>query len=449
MATLKQIGDGTGRELFPIQEEALTWLDRQTTRIVAIQSPTGTGKSLIVRTLQRAFNAAVVTPSNLLVDQYSATYPDVNVLKGKDHYDSLLTYKTCRSAALEGAPTFYNPISLFHLAYDESFQRPSVVVVDEAHQLLSTLMLATGDSFPATKWRLPNSTHAHDVVEWVKRQRSSVEEVSAKLERIALCLVHDPNNYVITMGNVRQRNGDMVRTLRVLPILPPKPVIDQVLGHGCIFLLSATLSRPDTELLAQGADYAYLDLPSPIPARQRPILYRPREYSSALEVIQHVEQLREEFESPVLVHVTYEFNKGLKSLPDGHLKNTAENKDEILRKFKEQGGVFWAAGCAEGIDLPDDQCRLNVIPVLPRPNIGDPAVMKWRARPGGDRRYDLETLKTFQQQVGRSTRHVNDWSITVCCDPRLPQTVARNRPNISDSFYDSIRWTGKPWPKAS
>lgn len=445
MASLAKISDGTGRELFPVQEETLNWLDSQTSRICAIQSPPGTGKSLVVRTLQRAYGATVITPSNILVDQYSSTYPEVNVLKGKDHYASLGKYKDAREAALEGEPTFYNPISLLHLARDPSFRRPPVTVVDEAHQLLSTLLLAAGESFPATKYFLPQSTHVADVLAWVRKLRSSSEEVTAKLERVAMCLESDPSNYTITFVNERQRNGDMVRTLKVLPLLPPRVLIDQVLGKGRLVFLSATLSRFDAGLLAQGAPFAYLDIPSPIPARQRPILYRPKHLLGWDDTVDLVESLNAEFGGPTIVHVTYGFSSQLKRLPAHHMKNTAENKDEIVRKFKAHGGIFWAAGCAEGLDLPDDTCRLNIIPALPRPNIGDPAVMKWRAQPGGDKRYDLETLKTFQQQVGRSTRHANDWSITVCCDPRLPQTVARNRPDISDSFYESIRWTGKPW----
>ncbi len=444
MPSLSQISDGTGRDLFPSQVDALNWIGDQKERILAIQGPPGIGKSLVVRTLQRAYNATVITPSNLLVDQYSRTYPEVNVLKGKDHYDSLGQYQASREAALEGEPTFYNPISLYNLTRDSSYRRPSVVVVDEAHQLLSTLLLATGESFPATRYRLPGSTHVSDILTWIRSLRSSSEEVQAKLERVVLCLENDPSNYTITIGNDRQRDGRLVRTLKVLPLLPPKPLIDQVFGHGRIILLSGTLSRFDSNLLSQGAPFAYLDMPSPINYRQRQLLYRPKHYLSDEDIVTHVRALHEEFKGPTLVHVTYALSERLRRFVGDDLRNTAETKDACLSQFRERGGIFWAAGCAEGIDLPDDQCRLNVIPVLPRPNIGDPAVMKWKAQTGGDKRYDLETLKTFQQQVGRSTRHVNDWSITVCCDPRMAQTVSRNRSDISDSFYESIRWTGHP-----
>ena len=484
MARLAQISDGSGRELFPVQKEWLSWFEQQTSRIVASQLPPGTGKSLLVRTLQRAYGATVVTPSNLLVNQYAGTYPDVNVLKGQAHYECSThsmscgevralgnkpcegcPYRTSRRAALEGAPTFYNPISLYNLAKDSDFERPPVTVVDEAHQLLSTLLLVAGESFPATEYRLPTSTHASDVVSWLREQQGKVTRVEGfrdtqrdgqravrvlrarlKLERTIECLEADPANYVIAFANELQRDRTKVRTLKVLPLLPPRHLIDQVLGTGRIVLLSATLSRFDSNLLAQGAQFAYLDAPSPIPYRQRQILYRPGHFPDEMSLLDHIEALHREFGGPTLVHVTYALSERLRGLPGHHLRNTAENKEAIVRKFKEEGGVFWASGCAEGLDLPDGQCRLNIIPVLPRPNIGDPAVMKWMAQPGGSKRYDLETLKIFQQQVGRSTRHVNDWSITVCCDPRLPQLIDRNRSDISNSFHESIRWTGRRTP---
>lgn len=473
--------DGTGRPLFPVQRDFLAWLQEQKSKVIAGQLPPGTGKSLIVRTIQRATGASVITPSNLLVSQYSGIYPSVNVLKGQQHYQCKehcmscsevkelrmkpcegCTYRACRRAALEGEPTFYNPISLWNLAQDEEFERPSVTVVDEAHQLLSMLLLVAGESFSADKFRLPESLHAGDILEWLKDQLGKATRVSEsaaakqqelkavralrdsqRLMRVTEFLESDPANYVITLGEDRQRDGATLRALQIKPLLPPRPLIDSVLGTGKRIFLSGTLTRLDAQLLAPGEEITYIDMPSPIPASQRQVLYRPWSFESPRSLVSKCEELHREFGGPTIVHVTYAVSEALSKFAVSHLRNTSENKEEVVKRFKAEGGLFFAAGCAEGLDLPDGQCRLNIVPVLPRPNVGDSAVKKWLAQPGGSKRYDLETLRTFQQQIGRSTRHVNDWSVSVCLDPRLPELVRRNKQDISNSFCESIVWTGK------
>lgn len=480
MARFLDTLDGTGRPLFPIQREFLEWLQAQTARVVAGQLPPGTGKSLIVRTIQRATGATVITPSNILVDQYSGTYPNVNVLKGQAHYScdkhrmpcgdvrelgekpcTSCPYREARRSALEGAPTFFNPISLFNLTRDANYERPTVTVVDEAHQLISMLSLVSGETFKGDKFRLPTSTHSADVLDWLKEQAAKVARVAdfhgtkqsarslpalrdkERLERVAEMLEADPTNYSIALATDKQRDGSMLDVLHVRPITPPKPLLERVLGTGRVILLSGTLSRLDAATLAPGEDFAYIDMPSPIPATQRQVLYRPFTPADDKALYDYVLALHKEFGGPTIVHVSYALSERLAKFAVSHLRNTPNNKESVVKRFKAEGGLFFAAGCAEGLDLPDGQCRLNIIPVLPRPNIGDHEVKKWLALPGGPKRYDLETLKTLQQQVGRSTRHVNDWSVTVVCDPRLPSLVSRNRGDISDSFYESIVWTGK------
>jgi hypothetical protein len=478
---LVDVLDGSGRRPFPIQVEFLEWLQQQTGRVVAAQLPPGTGKSFIVRTIQRATGAAVVTPSNILVNQYSGTYPDVNVLKGQTHYEcpargiscaevkalkfkpcADCVYRECRRTALEGAPTFYNPMSLYHLAKDAEFDRPGVTVVDEAHQLLNMLLLVAGKTFPADRYRLPASDHVIDVLAWLREQQAKTARLaeyladkqdvkraaravsdSSSIAQVLEYLESEPENYVVTFGRDRRRSGDEVDALVVTPLLPPKALIQKVLGDNRLVLLSGTLSRMDAGFLAPGEDVAYVDMPSPIPAVQRQLLYRPWEFESPQGLCRIVESLHKEFGGPTLVHVTYGLSEKLAPYMGAALRNTAEDKERVVARFKAEGGIFYAAGCAEGLDLPDELCRLNIVPILPRPNVGDAAVKKWLAQPGGSKRYDLETLRTLQQQIGRSTRHINDWSVSVVCDPRFPQLVSKNRADVSNSFYESINWTGR------
>jgi len=320
------------------------------------------------------------------------------------------------------------------------------------------LSLVASGTFSSAYYRLPDSDHTSDVLAWLHEQQGKVERVQAyygskqdsqkavkalrdkvQLEQCIEHLEADPANYVIYFTEERRH-----RVLNVAPVQPPKSLIQRVLGEGRVVLLSGTLSRLDVALLAPGEAFSYVDMPSPIPAAQRQVLYKPFTPTSDAALMAHIEDLHHTYGGPTIVHVTYALGERLGKISPNALRNTPDNKESTIRTFKQQGGLFLASGCAEGLDLSDNLCRLNIIPVLPRPYIGDPTVKKWLAQPGGSKRYDMETLRTFQQQVGRSTRHVNDYSTTIVCDPRLPQLISKNRQDISDSLHSSISWTGKP-----
>jgi len=98
--------DGTGRAARPIQERII--LDvleaLETHDVVGINAPPGVGKSFIARCLQMRFPPAdIVTPSNNLIDQMTATYPVLNAVKGKDHYDSESEWRNARAEAQKDA----------------------------------------------------------------------------------------------------------------------------------------------------------------------------------------------------------------------------------------------------------------------------------------------------------------------------------------------------------
>jgi len=117
--------------------------------------------------------------------------------------------------------------------------------------------------------------------------------------------------------------------------------------------------------------------------------------------------------------------------------NTKEDKADVIEAFKANGGLFVAAGCAEGVDFPGDECRLNLIPILHRENLGDRAVQKRMSLPGGRRAYDLEILKTTIQQAGRSTRGPDDWSTTIIGDPGFTRLMNQYDSELPRSFVES------------
>ncbi len=144
----------------------------------------------------------------------------------------------------------------------------------------------------------------------------------------------------------------------------------------------------------------------------------------------------------VLIHATYELASKLAPLLKGLplITHTPETRVERLEQFKREGGVFLASGCAEGVDLPGDLCRVNIILSLQRGNPTDPAIKRRMALADGKEWYDLEALKVVIQQAGRSTRGMEDSSTTYICDPAFPGYFSRNRKSVPISFCEAIVW---------
>lgn len=441
----------------------------------------------MARAIQILTNSPIVNPSNMLIDQNIATYPDVNFLKGKRHYNCGFSGLTCgdwidveeqepcqdcpyqrsKAIAFSGQPTFFNPLSLYHLRRRMEKQ-PEAIVVDEAHLLGPMLIQLCSKKFPVSVYQFPDncehevflSTWLGELIAKLERlidlyhktnaPKEKIKDACSEFEQICIvkeCLDAEPENYAIwfTEEDVRNRKE---KFLNVKPVRVPKFIVRRLLGCDRLILLSGTLLKTDIEDLVTGKPYSYLDLPSPIPKENRPVLYRPMPFpvnaqTPAIQMVAEIEKILDEFPGlNTIIHTTYARAKAF----EPHFKrkiftNTPEDKIATLERFKQSGGIWLAAGCSEGLDLKGDICRLNIIPHLIRPNLGDPVVKKWKALQGGDRRYALETIKSTVQQYGRSNRDPKDYSHTVVMDPHFSQIVSRYKKDIPAYFVEAIRWS--------
>lgn len=481
--------DNSGRKPRKIQEHVMGWIEEAVKgkKVLAISAPCGVGKSAILRALQLNFpgNNVGLVPTNQLLDQYIETYPTINYIKGIHHYqcsvnegftcqeakemkmppcDSTCMYKQHKKRAEEGESTIFNPISYFY--QQENVPPADVLIVDEAHKLADTLMLLTGTSFRKGYYKYPKIENDIQLLDWLQ---STVEKLSTakkelqkkneikealtlhrqmeKIYKIITGLKKSPQNFVYytQMEEYRKKKEEY---LYVLPVHPPPWLLKQILACNTLVLMSATLLQHDVwDLGIQ--DFAYLDVPSPIPKENRPVLYSPAkvpfDYKTEPVVIANwiKEVLAKYPDRNTIVHLSYGWARRLAEFFPNALTHTSETKNEALATFKAKGGVWLAAGCAEGIDLPGDECRLNIIPIIMRGNPMDPVTKKQVAMPRGWLKYELKALTTLIQQVGRSTRGVDDHSISVVGDSRFPQLISKNRQYIPNSFLESIKWGGK------
>lgn len=479
--------DGTSRKPRQVQIDALEWLanDWHKHKISVISAPVGSGKSALARAIQISTTAGIITPSNLLIRQYRETYPSVNYLMGKTHYTcnsglsckdwidvldqpacSNCPYTTCRSEASKGSATFFNPMSFYYLFSKERPKESNTLVIDEAHQLSSMILMLCGTRISKSKFGFnKNCLNELYLIQWLKDHERRLKKLTdqytsqGKFDRVIELvddyehiyltrrgLEEDAQNYAIwtSEGKLYGRKDTF---LNIKPIRPPRFITRRILSANHLIFMSGTISPIDMQDLLPDTPYRYLDLPSPIPAAQRPIYYRPTSYPMNWQTdpkliaasIEEIIKLNPG--QNTIIHVTYSMVKQL--LP--HFKipilhNTAENKDAVLAEFKSKGGVLLAGGMAEGIDLPGALCRINIIPKLAYPDLKDPVVQKRKALEDGDDWYNLQTLNKLVQQAGRSTRTVDDYSKTYILDPGFVWRFKKYRDKLPKSFVESIVW---------
>lgn len=483
--------DGTGRQPRQVQRDVFTWLTSiwNESPVKAITAPPATGKSFIARTIQRATGGVIITPSNLLIDQYSDTYPTVNTVKGKIHYKCAASGMTChewcnvldqkacpgcpyvtsKAAARQGDPTIFNPMSLAYFVKAQATRFPCIVI-DEAHALPGMLLHlvsrrlrksnyfftdAVTNELELHRWLLDQNHRLYKLAgQWLaknnQKEAARCREDADSFALLAETVSREPYNIAVWIEDEHIGRGKKEQYLNIRPVVPPKFLVDAVCNTDHLILMSGTLFPHDVSSLSGGDRVEWFDVLSPIPVDSRSILYRPTPFklnatTDPGDIVTAIEAILEEFSNRnTIIHVSYSLSKKLAPLfKCPILYNTVENKDAILQRFKTEGGVFLAAGCAEGIDLRDDLCRLNIIPKLLFPDLTDPAVRKRQGFKDGETWYDLETLKTTIQQAGRSSRHEKDHSTTVVMDPNFSRLVLRHRKLLPKSFVESIKWRGK------
>jgi Rad3-related DNA helicase len=495
MENLKQklltVGDGSERQLRPVQAEFLEQFadNYDKTRIHVANLPCGFGKSMISRILQQVIGCHVITPSNLLIDQYVQEYPEVNSLKGKQHYAcktfkkytcaerkllfncqcSDCHYKEARTrASIE--PTFFNPMSLYYNLIGGEVADLPLIIVDEAHSLISLLSLVTTRSFAKKDWHWPASaTTEIGFAKWLHRtymeyngliQRHKdacskpqkilkLMEEQMQLKFIYQQFTENTENFLLWVETVEPVKGSPQEILRLSPIKVPDTLVHKLLGKSKILLMSGTMLSEDIKELVGDEPYSYYDIDSPIPVENRQVRFTPMKsvnYETDPKDIfdKMLPILNNNKHNNILIHVTYSMQEKLLPLFANLARpihfNTSEDKSEIVARFVQQGGIFLAAGCAEGLDFKNDQARINIIPKLDMPNLGDPIVKKRQSLPEGRKWYAQTVLKQTIQRAARTTRNEQDYSETYIFDPQLPKII-KDSGECPKYFRSCIKWT--------
>ncbi|MGH7279225.1 MAG: helicase C-terminal domain-containing protein [Candidatus Rokuibacteriota bacterium] len=195
--------------------------------------------------------------------------------------------------------------------------------------------------------------------------------------------------------------------------------------------------------------------PSPFPVEQRPIVYRPvgrlsRATLPALEPALFDEVAGILAAHPAekgLIHAaSYAAANRLRHHLAEHAPThfarliwieAASAKARALEQHRTTAAptVLLSPSLREGVDLPDDFLRFQVITKMPYPDLGDPWTAARRAR--DPRWYALETAKALVQAYGRSCRHAGDTGVTYVLDAEFGRFVLTHRVLLPPWFLDA------------
>ena len=380
----------------------------------------------------------------------------------------------------------------------EPLPRRRVLIVDEAHTLEAQLTRALTVAFSAVQMRewfggpLPRLATADDYAPLLEDHLARLDARRALVEH-ALELLHPPGTpeevlqlspspdearllderemLTTAVGGVRQfvnapdrewtlRYPDRVdATLELVPLTAGQAAGALLLEAADAVVLSSAYLGP------RGVLAEALGVPeegirafasgSPFALEQRPIVYRPvgrlsRATQPVLEPALATAIAAILAEHPAekgLIHVTaYAMARRLlELLAEIAPRETRRlvfvapgmDKTEALEQHRASAHptVLVSPALREGVDLPDEFLRFQIVAKLPYPDLSDP----WTAaRQQRDARwYAVETAKALVQSYGRACRHAEDRGVTYVLDGQLERYLGYNRVLLPEWFLEA------------
>ena len=377
--------------------------------------------------------------------------------------------------------TNYN-FAYYDFNFSEGFEKRKLLIFDEAHNLenqimgLFTLEFVRKDLKEEVGINLSkktvNTLLNGDYLDWInfierietkyKEKINSLEPnksnkyiskelktLNRKVEEIDFILKHIKEEY----ENWIVDYDSYYKVLTFKPLKIDKFTENTFFKHGdiCIFM-SATIL--DYKLFGKwlGIDpneiYA-IRRKSPFDVKRNPIITfnnTPMSYNYLSDVAPKTIPLIKDIlnkhknDKGIIHTVSYQCKKFLKNkLNDKRLiDHKTSNREKVLDKFKksEDALVLISPSMNQGVDLPEDQCRFQVMYKIPYPSLSDKQT-KLRMQLERDW-YTYQTCLNLIQTYGRGMRSQNDYCKTYFIDSRINSFINQNANFIPNSFINAI-----------
>lgn len=442
----------------PVQAELLTKLESIWDQydVFVVTLPTAAGKTAISKTIMDWVGKGItITPTNLLVEQYISEFPQTCSLSRLDSYKCEEMQSNCAvvkgrqgrfcygcpaASSLQQVKYRGKPAVVNYYTYVSQKLHRNTIIVDEAHSLVPTMQ-----GFDTkTLWK-HDAEYAHNMytIQQVRYWLDKMPEKKKRLKKIELLnniINVDPPTHVVERavdwfnGKGTIRNEPELRDcLKYYPLEPSQATKNMFFPKEVekIVLMSATISKVDIEEMGLGKRrVVFLNAASPIAKEARPIIPIPLMNVNRGNIEEAVEKMASYISDVLLprhlyekglVHVTYQMAGMLRKYLEGNPRiifHDKYNKREMYEHFRASdahlGKVLIACGMYEGIDLPNDLGRWQVVAKIPWPSLGNPAI-QYKSESNNEW-YTWETLKTVIQACGRICRTPSDYGVTYILD---------------------------------
>lgn len=435
--------------------------------VIVITLPTAFGKSAIAKTIMDwQGRAAYITPTNQLVKQFQESYEKVPVIYNKELYScSEKGYDCCEDRAkayalvkkqkskyCTGCPyvtankKMMNPYrkqsnTTTYMYLARQLHQP-VLIADEAHTLINVLSDYHSVKIRHNVYKYPISRgfiSRQELLHWVQSLKNIDNIVTDPmrgqkgLKTLYNELINDNSQYLI-----KEETSGNDRYLKLVP-LDFRGLHNPLWGGkkvNKVILMSATISKKDVEALGlSNRRVTYINADSPIPADNRPYTLITGPSLNKNNLTDSLPTIMSDIAGIInvhtgekgLVHTTYQMATMIRQYvidnnSDGRfdrlLFHDKNNKAEVFELFKAsdvgEGLVLVASGMYEGVDLPYDASRFQIITKVPWPNLAEPAI---RLKANLDNEwYEWAALKDVLQAYGRVCRSPDDYGITYQLD---------------------------------
>ncbi len=444
--------------------------------VYVLVCPTAFGKTAVIRTLQQwLYSASAITPTNMLVDQFLGEFPDCPTLHRLDSYECADWQTNCAAhrgrtrafckgcpassdlatAKYRRGPGVYNYYTyLAHRLFRDT------LIVDEAHNLVPTIQERLSEilwlhDYPELRGAVETSQLLRRVAQLPMRKQKH-KKVTHLYEALTSAAPHHVIQFTTEPFNgkgTKRGEPEDRPCIKLYPVDIGDSFSMFAPGDDTkkIVLMSATLGPVDiAELGLQHRRVCYLQAAHPIPADRRPVQIVPIADISRGNLSQSVPLLAAEIENIAafhggekgIIHCTYQLSTMLSEHLTGsrYIYHTRENKQEQYQLFRNSpaaaGRILIASGMYEGIDLPDDLGRWQVIAKCPWASLADPAV-KYKAEQNPDW-YRWQTLVDLIQACGRICRTETDYGITYILDGSVTRLIEQSQHLIPSWFKDAL-----------
>ena len=369
------------------------------------------------------------------------------------------------AAAHESPITSFNfAAALAYLNYVPLFEKRNLLVIDEAHNTCD--QLTDFASLTMSRRRLAEfgineiaNLKDHSAYKSIFGQYAAqlgnflsklpegsdskvIEELEGLIRSLAFIAKQDLSNYVVDK-EFDKINRSQLEKLSFRPIRPGKLASDYLFNKGTkAVMLSATILDFYSTAQMLGLNWeevAVVRMPSTFPPERRPIITSiqvdrlnagnidrnlPRIAQRVGSILDHYPKLKGIIHGHSYRNCEYIY----KNVNDKRIlypKNAFEQKEIMEHHVKsDKPTILLSPSMTEGLDLKNDESRLQIIVKIPYPYLGDSVI---RARKDiYEGFYALRTALTLIQSYGRSMRHEKDWCLTFVLDGGFEYFVQSN-----------------------